>query len=543
MPDLLLINGRLAGAPVTPGVTHDAIAVRDSRIAAIGDSATMLAAAPEDVTVLDADGRLVVPGFVDAHTHWGLCAQAESRAADCRIADSVEDILRVAREAVAETPTGEWVFLQGASFQDGRVREGRFPTGAELDAISTDHPIIYKSQLHHVVVNSHALRLAGITRETPDPPGSHIDRNPDTGEPTGELHDMWAMLPLPADDSRMTEAAMKRVGWDHFLSQGVTTLLEIVDSPQIMEMQRRLIADGEVPMRMRAVPWLPKAATIDEALEWAQSSDGPWIEDWFEFDGIKLFSDGGTSVCTAAFHDDYVGQPGNRGSLVYSDEQLRELLTAIHRQGLQALVHAAGDRAQDQVVAAFGDIGDRDEVRGARHRIEHMGNVGWSEDRARACEAVGVLPMPNLGFTYHFGEYWPRVLGSKVESQEIPLRSMLQRGFPLAGTSDTSGPDLVILHPLHNLATATLRQTYTGRVVNPSERIPASSALDMYTRGSAYSCRIEASRGTLEVGKLGDIAVIDGWKGDTEDEDTLRDLSVAHTIVGGDVVWSREGTT
>jgi predicted amidohydrolase YtcJ len=468
-----------------------------------------------------------------------LCGQCEARAADVRVVDSIDDILRIGREQAARTPAGEWVFLQGASFQDGRIRDHRFPTGAELDSISTDHPILYITQLHRLVVNSVAMRMAGITRDTPDPPGSRIERDPDTGEPDGGLMDMYAQLPLPADDARLTEASMKRVGWDHFLSHGVTTILEIVDSPAIMEMQRQLVSSGEVPLRVRAVPWLPKAASIEEALEWAQASDGPWIDEWFEFDAIKLFSDGGTSTCTAAFHDEYLGHKGNRGSLVYTDDELRRLLRATHEQGLQALVHAAGDRAQDQVVAAFGDVADHDEIAAARHRIEHMGNVGWTPERARACQAVGVLPAPNLGFTYHFGEYWPTVLGNEVGGAEtVPLRSMLRAGFPLFGTSDTTGADLVILHPLQNILTATLRQTYAGRVVNPDDGIPPSTGVELYTTGSAYGCRIEDTRGSLEVGKLGDLVVLDGWAGDDADEDALRQVSVAHTVVGGEVVWS-----
>lgn len=538
--DLLVVNAQLLNGRGSSGAAHDAIAVRDGRIAAIGDSHTMRAAAPEDTTILDADGRLVTPGFIDAHTHWGLCGQCEARAADVRVVDSIDDIIRIGREQAARTPAGEWVFLQGASFQDGRIRDGRFPTGAELDSISTDHPILYITQLHRLCVNSVALRLAGITRDTPDPPGSRIERDPDTGEPDGGLMDMYAKLPLPADDARLTVAALKRVGWDHFLSHGVTTILEIVDSPAVMEMQRQLVSSGEVPLRVRAVPWLPRAASIDEAIEWAQASDGPWIDDWFEYDAIKLFTDGGTSTCTAAFHEDYRGHPGNRGSLVYTDDELRRLLGATHRQGLQALVHAAGDRAQDQVVAAFADVASHDDILAARHRIEHMGNVGWTPERARACEAVGVLPTPNLGFVYHFGEYWPRVLGDRVgRSDALPVRSMLKLGFPIPGTSDTTGADLVILHPLHNLATATLRQTYAGRVVNGSEAIPLSTGIDMYTKTSAYACRIDDDRGSLEVGKLGDMVVLDGWAGDTEDEDAVRQLAVAHTIVGGDVVWSR----
>jgi hypothetical protein len=283
------------------------------------------------------------------------------------------------------------------------------------------------------------------------------------------------------------------------------------------------------------------AATMDEALEWSQSAHTPWIEDWFEFDAVKLFADGGTSVCTAAFHEDYKGQPGNRGSLVYGDDELRGLLSAAHQHGLQALVHACGDRAQDQVIAAFGDIADRDQIAAARHRVEHLGNVGWTAERAHASQATGVLPIPNIGFTYHFGEYWPRALGEEIAYAALPLRSMLKLGFPLPGTSDTSGPDLVILHPLHNIVNATLRETYAGRVVNPGERIQPSNGIDMYTRGSAYGCRIEANRGSLEVGKLADIAVIDGWSGDTDDEEKLRGLGVAHTIVGGKVVWSADG--
>ncbi|MGH2910934.1 MAG: amidohydrolase [Solirubrobacteraceae bacterium] len=513
-----------------------ALAARDGRIVAVGGEADLAPLRGPDTVVVDARGASVLPGLIDAHGHFGHVARSMATAVDCRTPPvrSVADILSRASERASAVAPGTWVLLQGTTFQDELLQERRFPTPGEITAVSADRPIVYRSSIHHLVVNRCALDLAGIDRHTTEPPSARIERDAE-GEPTGVLAEMFDRFPIPEPTERELGESIVEVAWGHYLANGVTSIQEIWDSPQVMRLLGEAVAVRAAPLRVRGFGWVPLAGSVADVASGA-IADVPLLEDWFEGGGVKLFVDGGTSAHTAAFYEEYLDAPGKRGALCFELEELTDHIRTAHTAGAQVALHAAGDLAQDISLAAFELAGVR-AVDDLRPRIEHGGNTAWSPFRAAWCKRLGVLPVPNLGFIHNYGEFWPRSLGDRRGSDCVPLRTMLDSGILVPGTSDTTGGDPRLLNPFHNMWCAITRKTFTGRTIDPDERISRDRALDMYTRHAAHAGFWEGSRGALEVGKLADVVVLERSLDEVLDED-FEQLTVAHTIVGGELVYS-----
>ncbi len=532
----LLVLGDVRTMALPPGASRArACACAEGRILAVGDERELEPLRGPDTVVLDAGSDTVLPGLIDAHGHFGHVARSMASAVDCRTPPvrSVAEIVRRATERARSVAAGDWILLQGTTFQDELLEERRFPSPKELSAVSDEHPIVYRSSLHHLVVNRCGLRAAGIDRDCEEPASGRIERDPD-GEPTGVLAEMFDRLPIPAPSEEQLVASIETVAWRDYLANGVTSIQEIWDSAQVMRLLGARVADGRIPLRVRGFGWVPLAGTLAEIASGA-IADVPLVKDRFEGGGVKLFVDGGTSAHTAAFYEEYLDAPGRRGALAYELEQLTACIAEAHAAGAQVALHAAGDLAQDLSLAAFELAGVRPE-QDLRPRIEHGGNTAWTPWRARWCERLGVLPVPNLGFIHNYGEFWPRSLGERGRGC-VPLRSMFEQGFPVPSSSDTTGGDPRLLRPFHNIWCAVNRRTFTGRTIDPEQRISLAQGLAMYTRNAAYAGFWERSRGTLEAGKLADLVVLDRGLDDLAAAEIDR-VRVAHTIVAGEIVYS-----
>ncbi|MGH2879151.1 MAG: amidohydrolase [Solirubrobacteraceae bacterium] len=531
--ELLLIGDVRTMRP--DGASAGALAVRDGRILAVGDAHDLSSLRGSETVVLDVGGRTVLPGLIDAHGHFGHVARSMVGAVDCRTPPvaTVADILERASARARQLPAGNWILLQGTTFQDELLAERRFPTPDELTAVSADRPIVYRSSIHHLVLNRCALALAGIDRDTPEPPSGHIERDA-AGEPTGVLAEMFDHLPIPPSGEPELVESISRVAWRDYLANGVTSIQEIWDSSALMGLLGKAVADREIPLRVRGFGWVPLAGSVAEVASGA-IGDAQLTPGWFEGGGVKLFVDGGTSAHTAAFYEEYLDAPGRRGALTYELEQLTAHIAEAHAAGAQVAIHAAGDLAQDISLAALELAGVRSEL-DLRPRIEHGANTAWNAWRSDFCKRLGVLPVPNLGFIYNYGEFWPRSLGKRGENC-IPLRTLFDSGFPVPSSSDTTGGDPRLLNPFHNMWCAITRKTFTGATIDPRQRITREQALAMYTRHAAHAGFWESSRGTLQPGMLADIAVLDRNLDDVADED-FDQIGVDHTIVDGEILYS-----
>jgi hypothetical protein len=533
---LAIVNARgLTQSALQP--TCEAIAVRDGRIALVGTNDDVRAACGPDTLVLDAGRATVTPGFIDAHAHWGLVSVSLMSELLCPSPPfaSVAEIVAAGRRVAAVTPPGEWIVLQGSSMQGRVMEEGRSPAPADLDAISTEHPVLYKSNLHQLVVNQCALRVSGIDEAAVPPVGGVIERDA-SGRPTGNLGDMYPHLPIPRPDRAALRALLSDVAWTRLLACGVTGIHEIVDAADVLAVQRELIASRDVPMRMLSYVWVPEMGSMKEVLD--SRRDFGTEPRWFEFGGVKLFADGGTASKTAAVHAPYPGT-SDTGVLTYEHAELVELIAEAHAAGAQLVIHATGDRGQDAVLAAYEDAG----AAGAparRHRIEHSGNVLWTRERADRFKALEILPVPNIGFLYDYAEGWPATFGAEGARGCLPIRTMLDQGFPIAGTSDTTGGSLPALDPVANIYRAVARRSMSGKVIDADEAIDVHEAIEMYTRNSALIGRQLDWAGTLEPGKVGDMVILSHDAASLEPDD-LADVRVDATIVDGQVVYARDG--
>ena len=535
---ILIVNGDVRTMnPLAPRA--GALAARDGRIVALGSSAELEPLRGADTVVVDAAGATVLPGLIDAHGHFGHVARSMATAVDCRTppVGSIADLLDRAAERVRSVAPGTWILLQGTTFQDELLAERRFPTPGELTGVSRDRPIVYRSSIHNLVVNRCALELAGIDRDTPEPPGARIERD-EAGAPTGVLAEMFDRFPIPEPTDGELDDSIADVAWEHYLANGVTSIQEIWDSVQVMRLLGRRVREREIPLRVRGFGWVPLAGSLGDVASGA-IADVELQPDWFEGGGVKLFVDGGTSSHTAAFYQEYLDAPGKRGALTYELAELVECIRDSHAAGAQVALHAAGDLAQDIALAAF-EFADVEADANLRPRIEHGANTAWSAQRTAWCKRLGVLPVPNLGFIYNYGEFWPRSLGERRSRDCVPLRTLLEEGFEVPGTSDTTGGDPRLLNPFHNMWCAVSRTTFAERVIDPAQRITREQALTMYTRFAAHAGFWEGARGTLEGGKLADVVVLGQAIDEVGDED-FAELSVAHTIVDGKLVYSASG--
>ncbi|HEY3960208.1 MAG TPA: amidohydrolase [Solirubrobacteraceae bacterium] len=536
-PDLLVLGGDVwTMDPRRPRA--QALAARAGRIVAIGSTAELQGWRGAGTETIDARGATVLPGLIDAHGHFGHVARSMAAAVDCRTppVGSIADILERAAARARGVPPGTWILLQGTTFQDELIADGRFPTPAELTAISAEHPIVYRSSLHHVVANRRALADAGIDAATVEPPGAHIERDPASGEPTGVLAEMFDRLPIPPATEAQLAESIHRVAWERYLAHGVTSIQEIWDSVEPMRLLARAVRAREIPLRVRGLGWAPLAGAVAEVASGA-IGDVPLERDWFEGGAVKLFADGGTSSHTAAFYEEYLDAPGRRGALNYELGELAELIAEAQQAGAQVAVHAAGDLAQDVTLAAFELAGTTPQA-DLRPRIEHGANTAWNARRTEWCKRLGVLPVPNLGFIHNYGEFWPRSLGERRSRDCVPLRTLLDAGFQVPGTSDTTGGDPRLLNPFHNIWCAVTRETFAGRTIDSGQRISREEGLTMYTRFAAHAGRWETSRGMLAPGMLADVIVLSQPLDDVADGD-LGAVTVAQTIVDGRLVYER----
>jgi predicted amidohydrolase YtcJ len=216
-------------------------------------------------------------------------------------------------------------------------------------------------------------------------------------------------------------------------------------------------------------------------------------------------------------------------------EELAAVFASARETDSQVMVHAAGDLAQDTMLDAV-EAAARGGARTLRHRIEHGANTAWTAARAQRCRRLGVTPVPNPGFIYNYGEFWLGALGPVRSARCAPLRTLIEQGFTVAGNSDTSGADPILLNPFHNMWCTMRRETFRGRVLDPDERISRDQAMTMYTRSAAELGHMERTRGTLELDKLADVVVLSAPVDLVRDED-WEELKVLHTIVDGRLVY------
>jgi len=477
--------------PIVP--TAQALAVADGRIVAVGRNEDVAGSIGPDTRTVDLEGRTLIPGFIDAHAHIWKMGHLLTSMVDLRRADSLGSIERSLQAGAGRLAEGAW--LLGRGYNEARLAEGRPPTRWDLDRIVPDRPVALTRACGHIyAVNSAALRSAGITAATEDPPGGVIDRSPD-GEPTGLLHEtamglINGRMPAPSSDDY---AVMILAALRHQVSLGITSTNDAGVSPALLEVYHRLDAAQALPIRVNAMALRKVDGVGVVPLPCRQ------VSSYLRVDTVKFLADGGLSGATAALSVPY-RHADTRGVLRFSDEELLALAREAHQAGWRIATHAIGDLTIDQVLRMYEALGP-----GAkRHRIEHLG-LPTPSQLARAAR-LGVIAVPQTVFLHELGLNFRQYLPEGLMSRVYPLRSMLDAGLTVALSSDA--PVVESDDPLRGIRSAVDRCDGAGHPLAAEQSITAAEALYGYTMGGAIASGDEANRGSLAPGKWADLAVL-----------------------------------
>ncbi|MCB9457592.1 MAG: amidohydrolase [Anaerolineaceae bacterium] len=501
----------------------------DGRIAAVGTLAEVEAAARPGTQRVNLGGRTLLPGFNDAHVHiWKmgllLTIQVDARKG---LAPDIPAIVRLFRERAATLPAGTWV--AGRGYNEADLPERRHLTRHDLDAASTDHPIaLTRTCGHMIVANTKALALAGITANTPNPPGGAIVRD-EHGEPTGLLQEtamglLNTVLPNPTEAEM---AAAIQAANRHQLSLGITSATDPLLTPFHLKVYRQLEAEGGLHVRVNGMPIRrPDGGT--ETLPLPER----FVSDWLRIDTVKFFGDGGLSGATAAISEPYK-VTGETGVLRFETEELAELMWEAHAAGFRIGTHAIGDVTLDQVIGIYEGLHLRQPRPELRHRVEHLGLP--SAEHLRRCRALNLIAVPQTVFLAALGGNFRRYLPDSFIPRCYPVRAMLDAGLTVALSSDA--PVVPDDNPLLGMKAALDRRIPSGETLAPEQAITPAEALVAYTMGGAIASGDDANRGSLTPGKWADMVILSGDPLTTP-PDSLLDLRVEQTYVGGKAVYT-----
>ncbi len=537
-PDLILYNGTIRSLSPS-GAIHNAIACTGGRIVAAGKSDETRRLAGPDTQSIDLRDRTAVPGLTDAHVHLAEKGTAEMELVDCRDfytdAHAVAEILeRLQREAAA-LPKGTWVVAHGSPMQDFRLKDKRFPDKKDLDRAVPDHPVSISFGAHVTVGNSKALALAGITRDTADPAGGAIRRDPQSGEPTGELHER-AQLILKKVAPEFNYLQLKEgivFALNQCLERGVTTVHDIVRSGEPVRAYQELKREGKLRARVSLLPRVIESQIGSKSLIELGLITG-FGDEWLRIGGVKMSIDGGITGKNACFYEPYDDDPHNHGIIRIQQDELDETILNCHKAGLRCCVHAIGDRAFDMALDAYENALSKSPGKNHRHRIEHMGNWLSTPERIQRLVRMGIIAIPNISLGYFVGDAILDCLGEKRMAKSFPFKTLLKNGVIMAGGSDA--PGYYPVDPLRDISACVSRKMRWGDLLVPEERISVEQAFAMHTTTAAYAGFEEEYKGTLEVGKLADIAVLAEDPFEIPGE-RIKDIKVEMTIVGGEIKY------
>ena len=512
----------------------EAIAVIGDRIVAVGTSADIDAWRGASTKVIDAGGKLMLPGFNDSHVHF-ISGGLQLDSIDLRGATGPDDFAKKLADRAKITPKGEWI--TGGDWDEEKWSPPQLPTRQMIDAVTPDNPVsVNRYDGHEVLVNSVALKLAGITAQTPNPPGGEIVKDKD-GNPTGILKDAAQSLVdskiPPISHERRVRAAKRALG--HAARLGVTSVQAMSAEYDDIRVFGELLDRGELTARIYVAP--PLSSWKNEAQVGLRYA---WGSSYLRVGAMKAFADGSLGSTTAYFFKPFTDAPNTRGLL--SDEmqplsKMRDRMMRADTNDLQLCVHAIGDNAISIVLDLFNDVTKAHGAKDRRFRIEHAQHIAPKDfDRFASLNVVASMQ------PYHAiddGRWAERRIGPERIKTTYAFRTLLDHGVRLAfGTDWTVAP----LDPMKTLYAAVTRATLDGKNPNgwvPEQKIKLSEAVEAYTMGSAYAEFQEQEKGSITVGKLADVVLLSDDIFQIEPA-KIGDVQVDMTMVGGKVVWSRQ---
>lgn len=534
-PDIVIINARVrtmdAGNP-----TAQALAITGNRIMGLGSTAEVKPLAGPRTRIIDAGGKLILPGFNDSHVHF-LTGGFSLANVDLREAKSPEQMAERLRDYARKTPKGRWIL--GGDWDHEKWPRSPLPTRSMIDAATPEHPVfVNRLDGHMALANSLALKLAGVTKETQDPPGGLIVRD-STGEPTGVLKDaaeslVERVIPEKTFEEKHVAA---RAATDYAARMGVTSLTDM-SAGEDVGLYQYMLERGELKTRIYATRSIVSWEVLGKA--GVRAAFGP---DMLRIGGLKGFSDGSLGSTTAFFFEPYNDAPGTRGLLfeqMLPEGIMLKRVQAADRVGLQVMIHAIGDEANFRILEIYRQTAEQNGERDRRFRIEHAQHLRASEIPRFGRQKIIASMQP-----YHCaddGRWCEKRIGAERAKSTYAFRSLLDTGAVLAFGSDwTVAP----LNPFEGIKAAVTRQTLDGKHPTgwiPEQKISLDEAVRAYTIGSAYAEFAEKSKGSLAPGKLADLVLIDQDIYSIEPSN-IDQARVLLTVVDGRIVYEKDGTT
>jgi len=528
--DLIVTNAKVWTVDKsTP--TAQAVAVLGERIVAVGSTADIDAWRGPRTTVIDAHGKLLVPGFNDAHVHF-VTGGMQLTNVQLKDAATPGEFARLIGERAKTAPKGEWIL--GGNWDETKWNPPNVPTKELLDGVAPDTPVfVTRYDGHMGVANSLALRLAGITAKTPDPPGGTIVRDAQ-GNPTGALKDaakdhMDETVPPLTHEQRLK---IVRQAMSYAASVGVTSVQHMNPDYEDIAAYAELLQRGELITRIYAAPYIMQVD--DQAkLGIGRAFGGPYLR----IGALKAYADGSVGSKTAYFFEPFLNQGGNRGLL--SDEMhpislMRDRMMKADAAGLQLCTHAIGDEAISTILDLYADVVKAHGEADRRLRIEHAQHMAAKDfDRFAQLHVIASVQ------PYHAiddGRFVESYIGHDRSSRTYAFRTFLDHGVRLALGTDW---EVAPLDPLLTVYAAVTRATLDGKNPTgwfPEQKLTVAEAVEAYTMGSAYAEFQEKEKGSITPGKLADLVLL------SDDILTLapekiRDVRVARTWVGGRLVF------
>lgn len=535
-PTLVLVNGKILTMD-GQSRTAEAVAIRDGKFLAVGDSTMIRSMAGSRTRTIDLAGKTVVPGLIDTHAHFKAAGLADYVVNMSRAKTIAEALEAIKQFATGKKP-GDWI-IGSAWHPPSQLAEKRYLTRQEIDSVAPNNPVYLRTVGHFSMANTLALAKAGVDRNTPNPGGGSFERDA-SGELTGVLVEtaidqVEKAVPdwTPEDEFRQFKIAEGVLN-----SYGITSAVEGATSARDIAALQRLALSGEATLRVGVMfrPEPPAENSAWEAIMRGNGTSSGFGDDWLKLAGIKILYDGGMTLRTALMRDAYPDSKDDyHGIAQQSPERLKELVSICNRNGWRVGVHVVGDRGIDQVLDAF-EAADREKsIKDHRFILIH-GSLILPEQMDRA-KRLGVRVDFQNVFMWDKAATVERFLGKAVADRAVPTKTLIEK---LGIDSLGAGTDFPVnpINPFINMYVMVTRKDPSSHVYGANEAISREQALRLYNSAASHYMFEEGKKGSIEPGKLADLAVLSADLM-TIPEDQIKDIKADLTVVGGKIVFER----
>lgn len=536
MADLVLLNGTIWTVnPAQPWA--EAVAIDGDRIVRVGRTGEIKKLVGRETQVVDLHQSLVLPGFIDSHTHFlkGGMALASVQLRD--VTNREEFAARIAAKA-RELEKGDWI-LEG-NWDHEQFSPAELPRKEWIDGVTPDNPVcVTRYDLHIALANSLALKLAGITKDTRSPAGGEIVKDPVTGEPTGIVRDAALALVTKhvPEPTLNVKAKAALAALRHAAEVGVTSVNDMAEAPifnESFEVYQKLLKEGLLTTRIYFYIPIDKIEVFEEL-----RLKTPFGNDLLRIGALKGFADGGVGASTAYFFAPYADDPKNYGLLapqMYPEGIMEHRVLRASRDGMQVSLHAIGDKANALVLDIFERTAAGQPIKDKRFRIEHAQHL--REQDIERFGKLGVIASVQPYHTVDDGRWVENRIGAERCKTTYAFKSLLDHGAVLALGSDWP---VAPLNPLMGIYAAVTRATTDGKNPDgwhPEQKISLEDAIKGFTWNGAYAEFSENRKGSIEEGKLADMIVLDQNLFKIAPA-KIKDARVTITVVGGQIVFKR----